>query len=102
MFSFLKKLFARGQKRQEMSDTVYVGNLPYSVGSSDLRTEFAQFGKIVKARIIRNHRSKRSKGFGFVTFEEEANAVAALAMDSQEIQGRSIRVSLAMERDAAA
>lgn len=92
MFNFIskiKKLFSSS------SSTLYVGNLIYSATSSDLRKIFSKFGDVENTRIIRDSKSKRSKGYGFVTFSSNKQASAALSMEGFSLKGRQIRVRLA-------
>ncbi len=49
-----------------MGKKLYVGNLPYSIGSSDLEQMFSQFGQVQSAQVIEDRETGRSKGFGFV------------------------------------
>ena len=54
---------------------IYVGNLDFKVSENDLMEIFAEYGTVSSAKIIIDKFSDRSKGFGFVTMEndEEAN-----------------------------
>jgi len=77
-----------------MSSKVYVGNLPWSVDSGKLKEMFSEFGEISEATVISDKYSGRSKGFGFVTFENEEDAQKAItAMNEKEIDGRAIKVN---------
>ena len=75
---------------------LYVGNLPYSVTSDELKTLFSEFGEIVDAVVITERDSGRSKGFGFVEFAalEEAKK-ATEAMNQKEMDGRKLVVNYA-------
>ena len=73
---------------------VYVGNLPFNVGSDKLKELFSSFGDITEAVVISDKYSGRSKGFGFVTFADSASAEKAIAeMNGKEIEGRSLKVN---------
>lgn len=73
---------------------VYVGNLPYSVDSEKLKELFASYGEIEEANVIQDRFSGRSKGFGFVTFKDEAAAKKAIAeMNKKDVEGRELKVS---------
>lgn len=99
MIAFLKKLFCRGKASSNTRGcTIYVGNLAYSITKSQLEAEFSQFGNIQASRIIRDHQTGRSKGFGFVTFTEAMHAADALKQDGQDLRGRALRVSIANEK----
>ena len=73
---------------------LYVGNLPYSVADSDLQESFSQYGSLVSASVIMDRETGRSKGFGFVEFDDDNAAEEAMnAMNGQDMQGRSLVVN---------
>ena len=75
---------------------LYVGNLPYSVSSDDLKGLFSEFGEIVDAVVITERDSGRSKGFGFVEFSSIEEAKKAIdAMNQKEMEGRKLVVNFA-------
>ena len=79
---------------------VYVGNLPYSVDSEKLKEMFGAHGEIEEATVIQDKFSGRSKGFGFVTFKDEASAKKAIAeLNDKEIEGRPLKVNEAKPMD---
>jgi len=64
-----------------------------------LNAVFAPYGKIVSANIVFDKFSHRSKGFGFVEFETEEEAKAAMqALDGTEQEGRNMAVKEALPR----
>jgi len=72
---------------------VFVGNLAYSTTEQDLYTAFEKCGKVIDAKVVR--RGNRSKGYGFVDFEDENDAQKSVdALDKVELNGRSINVQL--------
>lgn len=80
----------------EQKNKLYVGNLPFSVRDEDLNGLFAEFGEVTEAKVITDKFSGRSKGFGFVTFADEAQAEEAVkAMNDKEVEGRKIVVNVA-------
>jgi len=83
-----------------MSKRLFVGGLPYTVTSTELEEMFAKFGKIVSAIVITDKFSGRSKGFGFVEMEVDAEADAAIkALHDTELGGRKIAVNEARPRE---
>lgn len=77
-----------------MAKKLYVGNLPYSVDDNALQQMFAEFGTVVSAKVITDRDSGRSKGFGFVEFEDDSAADAAIeAMNQKEVEGRQLNVN---------
>ena len=83
-----------------MGKKLYVGNLSYSVDSSELEQLFAQHGQVVSAQIINDRDTGRSKGFGFVEMANDAEAQAAIdALNGQEHGGRALTVNEARPRE---
>tara|TARA_Y100000310_G_scaffold332368_2_gene407807 strand:- start:1361 stop:1606 length:246 start_codon:yes stop_codon:yes gene_type:complete len=79
---------------------LYVGNLPWSVDDAKLKEIFSEFGEITEAVVITDKFSKRSKGFGFVTFADgESGKKAEEAMNGKEFDGRELRVNEAQPRE---
>jgi RNA recognition motif-containing protein len=77
-----------------MNKKLFVGGLPWAVDDAKLKEMFSEFGEIVSAVVIVDKASGRSKGFGFVEFETEEAAQAAIkAMNGKEIEGRTITVN---------
>ena len=75
---------------------LYVGNLPYSVTDTDLRTMFSKAGEVTSTTIIMDKMSHvpRSKGFGFVEMANDAEADAAIEMyNGKDMEGRSLTVN---------
>lgn len=78
---------------------LYVGNLPFSATEESLRELFEQHGPTVSVRVITDRETGRSRGFGFVEFENESNAEKALqALDGADMEGRSLRVNEAQDK----
>ncbi len=85
--------------RNEALKKLYVGNLPFTTTEEDLREMFEQHGSTVSVRVITDRETGRSRGFGFVEFEEEGNAQKALdALNGMDMGGRSLRVNEAQDR----
>ena len=79
---------------------LYVGNLAYEAGESDLFDLFSKVGAVKNVEIAMDRRSNRSKGFGFVEMEVlETAKEAAEKLNRTDFMGRQIVVSGAkMER----
>jgi cold-inducible RNA-binding protein len=77
-----------------MGKKLYVGNLPYSVGDSDLQAMFEAHGTVQSAQVIMDRDTGRSKGFGFVEMGNDQEAQAAIAaLNGQERDGRALVVN---------
>ena len=72
---------------------IYVGNLSVETTEDNLTQAFSAFGKVESVRIIRDRASGQSKGFGFVTIEDEQEAQAAIdEMNGKDLDGQAIKV----------
>jgi len=74
--------------------TIYVGNLPFSTNEDSLKELFAGCGEIRNTRIVRQYWSQRSRGFGYVEFEEEASVDTAV-QKPLTVEGRKLRLDYA-------
>ena len=82
-----------------MAKRLYVGNLSYSVESEHLQEMFEEFGAVRSAQVLMDRETGRSRGFGFVEMENDADAEAAIAaLDGQDNQGRRLTVNEAKPR----
>ena len=83
-----------------MGSKLYVGNLSYSVTSSDLEQMFSAHGTVQSAEIIADRDTGRSKGFGFVQMSSDAEAQTAIAaLNGQDCGGRALTVNEAKPRE---
>lgn len=83
-----------------MGKKLYVGNLTYGVTDSTLEQLFSQFGTVQSAQVIQDRATGRSKGFGFVEMDTEAQAQAAIdGLHDQEHEGRRLTVNEAKPRE---
>jgi RNA recognition motif-containing protein len=79
---------------------LFIGSLPWSVNDAELKTLFEPYGNVQSAKVITDKQTRRSKGFGFVEFETEAQASAAInALNESEVKGRKIVVSQAKSKN---
>jgi RNA recognition motif-containing protein len=84
-----------------MGKKLYVGNLPYSTNDATLAEVFAQVGKVASAKVVTDRESGRSRGFGFVEMETDAEAADAIArLHGVEYDGRAMTVTEARSQEA--
>ncbi|KAJ3119886.1 hypothetical protein HK098_005077 [Nowakowskiella sp. JEL0407] len=77
----------------EDNTTVFVGNLPWTATEKELSDFFADCGVVLSARIITDR--GKSKGFGYVEFEETSATMKACEMTGSELNSRALDVKLA-------
>ncbi len=78
---------------------LYVGGLSYNTTDDGLEAAFAKFGDVSDAKVITDRDTGRSRGFGFVTFQDNAAADRAIAeMNGANLDGRTLTVNEARDR----
>lgn len=87
------------QSAGDEGNKLYVGNLPFSIDNAKLGEAFSSIDgvEVVEAVVITDKFNEgRSKGFGFVTVGDAAQAEKAIAaMNGQDLDGRKIVVNVA-------
>ena len=79
---------------------LYVGNLPYEATEDELKERFEKCGSVVEAIIIRDRDTGRSKGYGFVTMQNQEDGERAIAaLDGQKMMRRPLKVNPARPRE---
>ena len=92
---------ARGARGSELSpeqlqNKVFVGGIPPNVDRDELKQIFEEFGQVADAIVMMDQQQMRSRGFGFVTFENGSNgAQYAIAAQPLLVHGRRVEVKLA-------
>ena len=81
-----------------MSKNLYVGNLPFSATADDLTQAFAAHGTVIRAQIVSDRETGRSRGFGFVEMSDGADEAIA-KLNGAEFQGRTLTVNEARPRE---
>lgn len=77
----------------ERSNVIGVFNMNFDTSDRKLERELEKFGRVERVVIVQRRDSRRSAGYGFVTFEKEEDAEAAVKkMNGTQFDGREIRV----------
>jgi len=82
-----------------MAQKLYVGNLAFSMTSEELGGIFGEHGKVVSAKVITERETGRSRGFGFVEYDNRtAGETAIRELNGKNIGGRPLVVREAEDR----
>jgi RNA recognition motif-containing protein len=82
-----------------MAKNIYVGNLVWDANQDDLYNLFKEFGNVARAQVISDRETGRSRGFGFVEMDNDAEADNAIAgLNGQAFKGRNLTVNEARPR----
>lgn len=83
-----------------MGFKLFVGNLPYSFTSDDLKTTFEPFGAVASAKVVMDRETGRSRGFGFVEMSNDSEASAAMeGLNGHQLNGRALTANEARPRE---
>ena len=78
---------------------IFVGNISFQSEEADLQSIFEKYGQVGSVKIIQDNFTGRSKGFGFVTMENNDEAQKAIAeLNGYDLQGKSLAVNEARPR----
>ncbi len=79
---------------------IYVGNLSFNTTDNELNDLFAEHGAVNSATVVTDRDTGRSRGFGFVEMENDAEAMKAIeALNSKDVGGRPLNVNEARPRE---
>jgi len=78
---------------------IYVGNLDFKVDENDLKEVFEEYGSVNSSKVITDNLSGRSKGFGFIEMENQAEATKAIdELNGATLENRQMVVNEARPR----
>src|SRR5262249_50824728 len=87
-------------KGPAMAKNIYVGNLVWDATQDDLYTRFQEYGTVTRAQVIMDKETGRSRGFGFVEMNDDAEAQKAIeALNNFNFRGRPLTVNEAKPRE---
>ncbi|MDX8407539.1 MAG: RNA-binding protein [Mariprofundaceae bacterium] len=98
----LRSTSASGSKSSDSeTSNIYVGNLPFIAVENDVKNLFSPFGTVIEVRMVKDRRSRRPKGYGFVEMSASDAAVAIKQLDGVEYAGRTLRINQAKKKGEA-
>lgn len=72
---------------------IFVGGMPFDLTEGDVIAVFSQYGEIVNIQLVRDKDSGKSKGYGFICYEDQRSTILAVDnFNGIKILGRTIRV----------
>jgi RNA recognition motif-containing protein len=78
---------------------IYVGNLSFQLSDQDLEALFSEYGQVTSASVVLDRHTGRSRGFGFVEFDDDNAAMNAIqGLNGRDIEGRTLNVNEARPR----
>ncbi len=92
---------ARTEGEADSSDgtqTLYVGNLPYKANEQAVKDHFAAYGEVASVRLMKDRRTGKRKGYGFVEVSASSAASIVSRLNDSEFQERTLKVRMAKEK----
>lgn len=84
-----------------MGRKLYVGNLPYSIGETELQQLFGRAGSVETVTVMRDQATGRARGFAFVEMGTDEEAQTAIReLNASEVGGRNLTVNEARPKTA--
>ncbi|MBL4630796.1 MAG: RNA-binding protein [Paraglaciecola sp.] len=99
----LLKLFSTSNSSSNQDEssnvsTLYVGNLPYRADEEAVQEHFEQQGSVVSVRLMKDRRTGKRKGYGFVEMNAKGAAKAIKNLNDSTFQERTLKVRLAKDK----
>jgi RNA recognition motif-containing protein len=95
----VKRAIPRGEVKTK-SRKVFVGGVPPNATNESLRECFSKYGPIAEAQIMKDRVRGRSRGFGFVTFEDDESVPKVLSVSEHRLDGKLVDVKKAEPKKA--
>lgn len=78
---------------------LFVAGVPYDFDDVDLKEMFELYGEVISAKVVMDRETGKSRGFGFVDMQEDADAKIAIeTLDGASIKGKKMAVKQAEEQ----
>ena len=92
--------FASGDAGPDESNskTLYVGNLPYRANEQTVQEHFETQGKVNSVRLMKDRRTGKRKGYGFVEMDAKGANKAIASLNDSEFQERTLKVRMAKDK----
>lgn len=78
---------------------IFVANLPWTVGTQELRHHFSEFGYVTSAKVIFDRNTGMSRGYGFVSFNNESAVSNVYNKQNHVLEGNVLTLNNAQAND---
>ena len=89
---------AEEKSSAEELTTLYIGNLNYKVNENAIKTHFEKYGYVDSVRLMKDRKTGRRKGFGFVEVDVNSADKMITKLNDSTFEERTLRVRLAKEK----
>ncbi|XP_008199697.1 RNA-binding protein Musashi homolog Rbp6 isoform X7 [Tribolium castaneum] len=97
-----QEIVASGSPAEVPNDPgkMFIGGLSWQTSPESLREYFSKYGDITEVMVMKDPATRRSRGFGFITFTDPASVDKVLAQGTHELDGKKIDPKVAFPRRA--
>ncbi|XP_025602912.1 RNA-binding protein Musashi homolog Rbp6 isoform X9 [Athalia rosae] len=97
-----QEIVASGSPAEVPNDPgkMFIGGLSWQTSPESLREYFTKYGEITEVMVMKDPTTRRSRGFGFITFADPASVDKVLAQGTHELDGKKIDPKVAFPRRA--
>uniref|UniRef100_A0A671N1J3 Heterogeneous nuclear ribonucleoprotein A1a n=1 Tax=Sinocyclocheilus anshuiensis TaxID=1608454 RepID=A0A671N1J3_9TELE len=89
-------------REPEQLRKLFIGGLSFETTDESLRAHFEQWGTLTDCVVMRDPNTKRSRGFGFVTYSSVNEVDAAMDARPHKVDGRAVEPKRAVSREVGA
>ncbi|XP_076375806.1 RNA-binding protein 6 isoform X2 [Megalopta genalis] len=95
-----QEIVASGSPAEVPNDPgkMFIGGLSWQTSPESLREYFTKYGDITEIMVMKDPTTRRSRGFGFITFADPASVDKVLAQGNHELDGKKIDPKVAFPR----
>ncbi|XP_034069197.1 heterogeneous nuclear ribonucleoprotein A3 isoform X6 [Gymnodraco acuticeps] len=93
------KMEEREAREPEQLRKLFIGGLSFETTEESLRAHFEQWGALTDCVVMRDPNTKRSRGFGFVTYAAVEEVDVAMAERPHKVDGRVVEPKRAVSRE---
>ncbi|EOW9238279.1 RNA recognition motif domain-containing protein [Vibrio cholerae] len=86
---------SQDEEASSTTKTLYVGNLPYKANELHVKELFAEYGEVFAVRLMKDKRTGKRRGFGFVVIAAGQAQTAIDALNEKEYMQRTLKVRIA-------
>ncbi len=84
-----------GTSKKPSTKTLYVGNLPYKANEANVRQLFSEYGEVFAVRLMKDKRTGKRRGFGFVVMASKDIESVISALNDTDYMQRTLKVRVA-------
>lgn len=95
ILNFSNQAPQKATEKDPSTKTLYVGNLPYKANEANVRELFSEYGEVFAVRLMKDKRTGKRRGFGFVVMASSDTENAITQLNEMDYMQRTLKVRVA-------